>query len=253
MQTGRKQIVDIILLPIRLFLIVLVTLVDSLLGIIGFLFFWRKYAKSMHYRGWARRLLWVCGIKVEVQGLEKLQDGQSYVFIANHSSYLDIPSIFVAINKPMRIVYKKELEKIPFFGWFLKKSDFIAVNREDTGFSRKTFIEALKLIRENVSVLFFPEGTRSKDGKLGEFKRGAFLLASKSGKPIVPVAIIGANKLLPRGSAFIRSGKIKVFIGDTIDLTQVDDFAQKASLLSYNWINSKIEQYDEFKTEEIKA
>lgn len=214
---------DIFLFPFRFLLIVIITLVDSLLAIVGTLLFPKFYRKLNHYRAWAKRLLWVAGVSVKVSGLEYLEKERTYVFIANHSSYFDIPAVFVAIPKLLRIMYKKELERIPFFGWYLKKSDFIPIVREESITARKSLLEALELIRENVSVLLFPEGTRSKDGKLGEFKRGAFLLASKAGKAIVPVAIVGAYRLLPKGKIFFRSGEISVKIGTPIELGEEQD------------------------------
>jgi 1-acyl-sn-glycerol-3-phosphate acyltransferase len=204
-------------------LIVIITLIDSCIATLGTLLFPKFYRKLNHYRGWAKRLLWVAGINIRVSGLEHLANDRTYVFVANHSSYFDIPAVFVAIPKLLRIMYKKELERIPFFGWYLKKSDFIAIVREESSTARKSLVEALNLIKEDVSVLLFPEGTRSKDGKLGEFKRGAFLLASKSGKAIVPVAIVGAHRLLPKGKIFFRSGEIYVKIGKPIELNEEQD------------------------------
>ncbi len=116
-------------------------------------------------------------------------------------------------------MYKRELEKIPFFGWFLKKSDFIAIEREEAISARGSLNKALELIKQDVSVLIFPEGTRSSDGNLKEFKKGAMFLAVRSGKPIVPVAISGTCKLLPRGSLFIRTGRVKVTIGKPLELS----------------------------------
>lgn len=214
---------DTLLFPFRFLSIIIITLVDSSLAILGTLLFPKFYRKLNHYRGWARRLLWVAGIKVKVSGLEYLAEDRTYVFVANHSSYFDIPAVFVAIPKLLRIMYKKELEKIPLFGWYLKKSDFIAIVREESSAARKSLLEALNLIKEDVSVLLFPEGTRSKDGRLAEFKRGAFLLASKSGKAIVPVAIVGAYRLLPKGKIFFRSGEISVKIGKPMELNEEQD------------------------------
>ncbi len=214
---------DTFLFPFRFLLIVIITFIDSSFAILGTLLFPKFYRKLNHYRGWAKRLLWVAGVNVKVSGLEHLADDRTYVFVANHSSYFDIPAVFVAIPKLLRIMYKKELERIPFFGWYLKKSDFIAIVREESSTARKSLLEALNLIKEDVSVLLFPEGTRSKDGRLGKFKRGAFLLASKAGKAIVPVAIVGAYRLLPKGTLFFRSGEISVKIGRPIELNEEQD------------------------------
>ncbi len=183
------------------------------------IFYPKFYFKLNHYRCWAKRLLFFAGIKVVSNGLEHIEPNASYIFIANHSSYLDIPTLFVAIPNNLRIMYKRELEKIPFFGWFLKKSDFIAIEREEAISARGSLNKALELIKQDVSVLIFPEGTRSSDGNLKEFKKGAMFLAVRSGKPIVPVAISGTCKLLPRGSLFIRTGRVKVTIGKPLELS----------------------------------
>ncbi len=208
-----KKIVDFVTFPIRLFLVLLVTTIDSILAIFGTFLFPRWYRTLFHYRQWAKRILFCSGIKVSVKGIENIEVSKSYVFVANHSSYFDIPAVFVAIPNRLRIMYKKELEKIPIFGWYLKYSDFIGIEREEIGSARKSLEEALKLIQQEISVLIFPEGTRSKDGTLGDFKRGALYLAIKSGKQIVPVTIIGARDILPRGSFFFSTGTIEVIVG----------------------------------------
>lgn len=239
-----KLLADTFLFPLRFLLVVIITLIDSSLAILGTILFPKLYKKLHHYRSWAKRLLWVAGVNIRVSGLEYLAEERTYVFVANHSSYFDIPAVFVAIPKLIRIMYKKELEKIPFFGWYLKKSDFIAIAREESSTARKSLLEALNLVREEVSVLLFPEGTRSKDGRLGEFKRGAFLLASKSGKAIVPVAIIGANRILPKGNIFFRSGEISVKIGKPVELNNEQDKISLPRKIEEirSWIEKEIQQ-----------
>lgn len=213
------MVFDLILFPIRLFGIFIITFIDSTIALIGSFVYPKFYKKLQHYRGWAKRVLFVAGLKIVTIGLEKLESSKSYIFVANHSSYFDIPAVFVSIPQQMRIMYKKELEKIPFFGWFLRASDFIPVEREDSSSARTSLLKSMNLIRENISVLIFPEGTRSLDGSLQNFKRGAFLLALKSNKELVPLTIIGSYKLFPRGKIFFRSGLIKVIISDPINAT----------------------------------
>ncbi|MGQ9818396.1 MAG: lysophospholipid acyltransferase family protein [Candidatus Kapaibacteriales bacterium] len=213
------MVFDLILFPFRLLGICVITLIDSTIALICSVLIPRIYKKFQHYRGWAERILFIAGVKIKAIGLEKLEGNKSYVFVANHSSYFDIPAVFVAIPQQMRIMYKKELEKIPFFGWYLRASDFIPVEREDNSSARVSLLKAIKLIRENISVLLFPEGTRSPDGALQNFKRGAFLLALKSGKELVPLTIVGSHKLLPRGKVYFSSGFIKVIIGEPINVT----------------------------------
>lgn len=213
------MVFDLILFPIRLLCIFIITFIDSTIALIGSLIYPKFYKKFQHYRSWAKRILFIAGVKIDTIGLEKLEGNKSYVFVANHSSYFDIPAVFVSISQQMRIMYKKELEKIPFFGWYLRASDFIPVEREDSSSTRASLLKSINLIRENISVLLFPEGTRSLDGSLQNFKRGAFLLALKANKELVPLTIVGSNKLLPRGKIFFRSGLIKVIISDPINVT----------------------------------
>jgi len=228
-----KTIFDFISFPLRLFLVLFVTLVDSSLAIFGILLFNRWYKRLNHYRSWAHRLLFFSGVRVETIGKENISKEKSYVFVANHSSYFDIPAAFVAIPNRMRIMYKKELEKIPVFGWYLKYSDFVGIEREAVASARQSLNEALSLIRQDYSVLIFPEGTRSPDGRLGEFKRGALYLAFKSGKEIVPVTIIGAREILPRGSFFFRTGKIKIVIGKPYTNNNIFDKSQMNEIKEY--------------------
>lgn len=222
-----KLFFDNITFLFRLLFVVVVTLFDSTIGLLGMFVLGRKYYNLNHYRAWAKRLLFFSGVRVKCVGLDNIDKNKSFVFVANHSSYLDIPAVFVAISNNLRIMYKKELEKIPIFGWFLKKSDFIAIEREEVASARSSLNKALKLIQQDVSVLIFPEGTRSIDGKVQDFKKGAMFLALRSGKPIVPVAIIGANQLLPRGKLFLRTGTIivlihkPIYIGKDLDKSQI--------------------------------
>ncbi|MCX7879245.1 MAG: 1-acyl-sn-glycerol-3-phosphate acyltransferase [Ignavibacteria bacterium] len=207
------KILDIVLFPLRLFFLILITAFDSILGVFGLLLFNKSYKKLNHYRVWAKRLLFVAGVKVIVRGLENISPNKSYVFVANHTSYFDIPCVFVAIPFNLRIMYKKELERIPFFGWYLKFSDFVPIERDNAFASRKSIEKTISLVKENVSVLLFPEGTRSRDGRLQEFKKGALFIAQKSNKPIVPITIKGTQMILPRGSIFFRSGYVEVIVG----------------------------------------
>ncbi|MGC8748312.1 MAG: lysophospholipid acyltransferase family protein [Candidatus Kapaibacteriota bacterium] len=214
-----KRFFDFVSFPFRLLFVILITIFDSILGLLGMYSLGKRYYKMGHYRSWAKRLLFFAGVKVQAIGLENIDKNKSYVFVANHSSYFDIPSVFVALPNNVRIMYKKELEKIPVFGWFLKKSDFIAIEREEASTARTSLNKALELIRKEISVLIFPEGTRSADGKLQEFKKGAMFLAIRSGKPIVPVAIVGAYDILPRGSFFFKRGIVKVIVGKPLEVS----------------------------------
>jgi 1-acyl-sn-glycerol-3-phosphate acyltransferase len=167
-------------------------------------------------RGWSRSLLWLFRVKVTVRGTEKLDYSTNYVYLANHSSYLDIIAIGATLPDDVRFIFKEELGKIPFFGWSLKFGPYILIDRADARNAMASIEKAASQIREGTSVIIFPEGTRSSDGNLGPFKRGGFMLATRSGVPLVPVAIVGAHELMPRDTLKAKPGRIDVLVGTPI-------------------------------------
>ncbi len=169
-------------------------------------------------RQWSNKLLRAAGVRVETIGGDKLNPDNTYIYAANHSSLFDIPAAFFGIPDDVRIIYKKELEKIPLFGGGLRKSPYIAVDRSNPREAMKSMDEAIARAREGDSVVVFPEGTRSETGEVQPFKRGAFMLAARAGKPIVPVTIVGASDIMPAGTFNMRGGTIRVIIGDPIEL-----------------------------------
>jgi len=195
------------------------------------------FYKNSH--SWGRILLKVCGVSIQIVGIENIQLGITYIYVSNHSSLFDIPVVLGMIPDNIRIMYKKELEKIPFMGWALKSSPFISVNRSDPRNAMAGLEEALKSVQEDVSVVIFPEGTRSKDGSLGAFKRGAFVLASRSGKTIIPITIVGTNKILPSNSFDFTRGQVKLIIGKPITAGNIVDRSDEKELM--NSVRSTIE------------
>ena len=170
-------------------------------------------------RTYSRIVLKIFGIRVATQGAEHLQPGRSYVYVANHASYFDIPAVVHGVPDRIHIVYKKELERIPFFGWGLKFGrTYIAVDRGRGTEAAKSLEAAIQKIRSGASVLLFAEGTRTKDGKLQPFKRGAFNLAVKAGVPVVPVTINGSYKILPRNTFTVNRGTIELIIDKPIEI-----------------------------------
>ena len=168
-------------------------------------------------KNWSRGLLTISGVRLIVEGANLLNPDKSYIYIANHASQFDIPAILAGIPDQIRIVYKKELEKIPVFGWSLKfNKTYISINRS-RGESALHSLEAAALkIRAGTSVILFAEGTRSPDGNLQPFKRGPFNLAVQAGVPVVPVTINGSYAILPKYSSRIRPGTISLTISDPI-------------------------------------
>jgi 1-acyl-sn-glycerol-3-phosphate acyltransferase len=157
-------------------------------------------------------------IRVRVEGLEKLDPRANYVFVSNHSSFLDIPAILSRLPYQFRFFAKKSLYKIPFLGWHLRWAGHLPVDRGNARASLKSMSEGAKRVAQaRVSMLVFPEGGRSKPEQgLREFKEGAVYIAIKAGVPVVPVALVGLRDLLPMGSGHIRSGKVTLRIGDPI-------------------------------------
>jgi 1-acyl-sn-glycerol-3-phosphate acyltransferase len=164
-------------------------------------------------RVWGKMLLAVSCIRVSVAGLEKLDPGGSYVFVANHSSYMDIPAILSRFPQQFRFFAKQGLYRIPFLGWHLKWAGHLPVDRSNARHRLQSMNEGARAIAQrHVSMLLFPEGGRSAHG-LREFKEGAAYMAIKAGAPLVPVAILGMRELLPMGSIHIRAGKVLVRVG----------------------------------------
>jgi 1-acyl-sn-glycerol-3-phosphate acyltransferase len=166
---------------------------------------------------WSFFLLKLFNVRVTVTGYDQLSPDQTYIFASNHSSLFDIPILFNTLKHNYVIIYKRELEKIPLFGRILKFSPFIAVDRDDPRNAMNSIDTALSTLDKNVSVIIFPEGTRSEDGKLGSFKRGAFLIASRSGKPIVPVTVNGSSLIMPARTFKVQGGDIKVILDNPIE------------------------------------
>ena len=211
-----------------LWLIVLATFTGNLflviasliLGIITILVGWipprGKWAFGV-MRIWSTGLLAASGVRVEVRYAPELEPGRSYVFLSNHRSLFDIPVLIATSPGQIRMVAKRSLFLIPVFGWGLKAGRFIPVDRADRSTAGRTFAQAAERLREGTSILMFPEGTRGMTDVLLPFQRGGFLLALKSGLPIVPVGIRGSRAVQPKGSWAIRPGTITVSYGAPLD------------------------------------
>jgi 1-acyl-sn-glycerol-3-phosphate acyltransferase len=177
-------------------------------------------------RIWSRMLLKVSGVKMQVEGLEKIDPRGTYVFIANHRSFMDIPVLLAYLPLQFRFFAKKGLFHIPFLGTHLRRSGHLPVVKDNPRASLKSMSDAVRTLREQgMSMLLFPEGGRSKDGLLQEFIEGSAYIAIKSGVPAVPVAMTGTREVLPMGSMQIMRGVVHLKIGDpisTADLTARD-------------------------------
>ncbi|HEV3456426.1 MAG TPA: lysophospholipid acyltransferase family protein [Thermoanaerobaculia bacterium] len=167
-------------------------------------------------RLWAAGLLLVSGVRLEVERPAGLDPASSYVFLANHQSLFDIPALLLAVRGRFRMVAKQSLFRIPVFGWALTAAGFVSVDRGDRTAARQSFAAAEQGLRSGGSVLLFPEGTRSTGDTLLPFKRGGFLLALRTGLPIVPVGIRGTHAVQARGRRSIQPGMVQVRFGEPI-------------------------------------
>jgi len=170
---------------------------------------------------WARVILFITGTRVKIRGKENINKKQSYVFISNHQSQFDILSIVATLGIQFRWVIKKEIMKVPLFGYALYKSRNIFVDRSNTERAKESIHRGLERLPDGVSVMVFAEGTRSPDGRLGKFKKGGFNIAQDKGFPILPVTVNGSRRVLPKKSFVFYPGTIDVVVGKPIDSTAV--------------------------------
>lgn len=174
-------------------------------------------------RIWSPVLLWAGGAQFKVLGREKADFTKPAIYVANHQSTLDIPALFVALPVAFRFVAKQQLKYVPFMGWYMSMAKFVFIDRRNHKRAVKSLELAANRIRSGISIAMFAEGTRSDDLSIMPFKKGPFALAMKAGVPVVPVAIEGSGKLMPKNSWNITPGPVTVTVGDPIDPAQFGD------------------------------
>src|SRR5574337_1316320 len=177
-------------------LIYFYTAVCGTLSLLGSLFDARGRWQHACARLWSWLILKTSFVRVRVEGLENVDPGQTAIYCANHQSAMDIPLLFVHLPVQFRFLAKRSLFKFPFMGWHLRRSGHIPVDRDRPREAMKSLEEAAKKIRVGSSVVLFPEGRRSRDGRIGPFKSGSFYLAILSGVPIVPITLNGTRWVL---------------------------------------------------------
>ena len=217
---------------LKLFLIALYTLICSIIAIIlavvdrSFILYF-KFSKV-----YSKGILIISGIKLEISGLENFDKRATYIFVSNHSSQFDITALQYAVPNKNGMIFKKELFKIPFFGWQLRMGPYVMIDRSNAESALKSIERAKeKMKRLNLSQIVFPEGTRSKTGEVRSFKRGAFYIAVHGGFPIIPVSISGANKILPKGKLKINPGTIKVHFDKPVSTENVKNRKDELELM----------------------
>ena len=200
--------------PFTLFLTLFVSLATLVLTIV-----FRQSADSIQGLAawWARSVCVFCGVTVTVTGTENLAVGKPYIFAANHQSQFDIFALQGFLGIDFRWLAKKELFQVPIWGPAMRKAGYIPVDRSRGRQAMKSLNEAAGKIASGTSVIIFPEGTRSRDGKMQDFKAGAMVLAIKSGVDIVPVAIKGTYDILPKGKILMKAGRVSINVGNPIE------------------------------------
>lgn len=161
---------------------------------------------------WARSLLFPTGIKVNVRGLSNIRPGRPYIFMSNHQSNFDIPILIAHLGVSFRWLAKAELFRIPLFGLAIKRSGYISIDRSNRKAAIAGLRQAASTIRSGTSVSIFPEGTRSRDGRIHPFKKGGFILAVDAGVPVVPIVIHGTWPIMSKNRLMIRPGPVNVEI-----------------------------------------
>jgi 1-acyl-sn-glycerol-3-phosphate acyltransferase len=171
-------------------------------------------------RIWAAWTLRVAGIELTALGLENVAPGRPQVILANHVSWVDVLALACLIPKRYRFIGKKELARVPLWGRAWVASGHIPIDRSDTNRAIESLERAARMVREdNSAIIIFPEGTRSADGSLLPFKKGAFMLALHAGIEVLPVGISGTRQIMPKGSWRVRRGRIIVRFGTPIPVT----------------------------------
>lgn len=165
---------------------------------------------------------WMCRVKVIVQGQEKILPEKTYVFLSNHQGNFDGPVLCHVIHRDWKALIKKEMMRLPILSLVLKQVQFVPIDRSNPKKAQEGIELGAKLLKEGKSFIAFPEGTRSRDGRLGEFKKGVFIMAIKAQIPVIPVSILDSNKIQPPGIYGIRPGTIHVVFHDPISTQGMD-------------------------------
>lgn len=175
-------------------------------------------------RSWGRWIIWASGVRVVVEGGENIAPDRAQIIASNHQSWYDVFALSAILPKRFRFIAKAELRKIPLFGLAWESAGHISIQRQDRSKAIAALDKAAELVRsDNSAIMIFPEGTRSIDGRLQPFKKGAFMLALRTGLEIVPAAVIGSRAVQKKSDWRVRAGPIIVRFGPPIDATQFDE------------------------------
>ncbi len=184
-----------------------------------------KNAEFVHkvQQFWSRSFFWLMFLPVSVDGTEHIQPGQSYVFVANHQSMFDVWLVYGWLPVIFKWLMKAELRKVPFVGTGCKAAGHIFVDRRNAKAAMESLQEVERQLVNGICTVIFPEGTRSLNGEVGRFKRGAFQIAMDLGLPVIPLSLDGCFEVLPKGKPFVNRHPVHMHIGEAIDLKQFKD------------------------------
>ena len=181
----------------------------------------RGHAAHWCARAWAWLILATTGVAVTVEGLERLRPGNTYVFISNHQSIYDIPVIFASLPFQLRIIAKESLGNFPFLGWHLRRAGHLLVDRSSP--DRAGILKRWRrLVDDHLSLIIFPEGTRSRDGQVAKFKAGSFMLALDAGLTIVPLSISGTIDVMKKGGVTTRPGRVRLVVHSPVAAPKIE-------------------------------
>lgn len=204
-------------------LIVVVTLFTALLTIICFP--WRngKLPRTVQVF-WSRSVLWLLLVPIKVTGRENVDSNQSYVFVANHQSFLDVFAVYGWLPNNFKWLMKKELRKIPFVGTACAVAGHIFVDRSNPRAAMESLTYIKAQLHDGISTVIFPEGTRTRTGEMGRFKQGAFKIAMDMDLPVVPISLSGFFDAMPRNKFYVKPfSRVALHIGKPIDISQFND------------------------------
>lgn len=192
------------------------TIVLGAASLVSSLFDRRGYFAHDCARAWSRLILKTTGVRVRVEGLDRIQPGKTYVFVSNHQSIYDTPVVFASLPYQLRIIAKESLAKFPVLGWHLRRGGHLFVDRRHP--DRQGILARWRaLVSEGLSLIIYAEGTRSTDGHVARFKAGSFLLAIEAGLPIVPLAIINTRQVMPKNRLRTEPADVTLIVHDAIE------------------------------------
>jgi 1-acyl-sn-glycerol-3-phosphate acyltransferase len=197
------------------------TIVLGAASIVSSLWDRRGYFAHGCARAWSWLILRTTGVRVTVEGLDRITPGTTYVFVSNHQSIYDTPVVFSSLPYQLRIIAKESLARFPVLGWHLKRGGHLFVDRQHP--DRAGILKRWRaLVSEGLSLIIYAEGTRSLDGHVARFKAGSFMLAIEAQLPIVPVAIVGTRQVMPKGRLRTEPAHVTLVVHDPIQPPQLE-------------------------------